>query len=685
MLKRIFACFTILSYLVVGTMVVRFAMPEYVSLSFTSSYLNILTDAPIKSSAPVELVAPELVFSKIEIPVEKILVKMAPKMAFRPTPKIEIKTANNELPFHEPVVLKKVEMTHELPVTLLASYKEFSFEEKLMASSEVLADEVTTSLAANEVTKEPEFFDYPSNNQKSDKKEVAAQTETSAVVENENVADLLDDKKVDVAEVEVSEPKFFDYPEKKASPVSPVAAAVTPVAPQAPAAAIPSVLAFDYSQAKNDISQKVVPEVVQATSHQKSSPSNTTTKPLKDIQEEEIGQTAPNAFMAPTDYPVSLSIKALGSNLSKLEEVQGFEVRFQDDLSEMMEDYGSGEVRFETKMNQPKMTRAVTILKRGYSPTSTEIILEEGTGSVSIPLIEEETLNDLILPFERKGAVGAILVELDDETEVAKLDVPFGDVVKLNGDFKKTENEDFRYQLFVGVQAGNAMVSYHRGNGEIISKILHVHENELTYDANFYEDVINEKIRLYEEDLLAKESSPLIISGEQVKIFATNVVAKKINNHTYKMNFGSSHLGGRRYLELGHQSEPVFVGVRDNNNVTVPSENFMRFILSNVEGSKLGNRCLVQVNLTKKAQKIDVASESVGQSLMTSTQMLDSDGKFYDSFSNKTRKIIIIGEGQGGSEVSPDAKVNIKIQYEDGSVQFLNSYCSPNTYLVEQL
>ena len=685
MLKRIFACFTILSYLVVGTMVVRFAMPEYVSLSFSSSYLNILTDAPMKLSAPVELVAPELVFSKIEIPVEKILAKSATKMVFRPTPKVEIKTANNELPFHEPVVLKKLEMTHELPATLLASYKEFSFEEKLMASSEVLADEVTTSLAANAVTKEPEFFDYPSNNQKSDKKEIAAQAETSAVVENENVADLMDDKKVDVAEVEVSEPEFFDYPEKKASPVSPVAAAVTPVAPQAPAAAIPNVLAFDYSQAKSDISQKVVPEVVQATSHQKSSPSNTTTKPLKDIQEEEIGQTAPNAFMAPTDYPVSLSIKALGSNLSKLEEVQGFEVRFQDDLSEMMEDYGSGEVRFETKMNQPKMTRAVTILKRGYSPTSTEIILEEGTGSVSIPLIEEETLNDLILPFERKGAVGAILVELDDETEVAKLDVPFGDVVKLNGDFKKTENEDFRYQLFVGVQAGNAMVSYHRGNGEIISKILHVHENELTYDANFYEDVINEKIRLYEEDLLAKESSPLIISGEQVKIFATNVVAKKINNHTYKMNFGSSHLGGRRYLELGHQSEPVFVGVRDNNNVTVPSENFMRFILSNVEGSKLGNRCLVQVNLTKKAQKIDVASESVGQSLMTSTQMLDSDGKFYDSFSNKTRKIIIIGEGQGGSEVSPDAKVNIKIQYEDGSVQFLNSYCSPNTYLVEQL
>ena len=151
------------------------------------------------------------------------------------------------------------------------------------------------------------------------------------------------------------------------------------------------------------------------------------------------------------------------------------------------------------------------------------------------------------------------------------------------------------------------------------------------------------------------------------------------------MAFGSSDLGGRRYLELNHQSEPVFVGIRDNNNVTVPSENFMRFILSKVEGSKLGNRCLVQVNLTKKAQKVDVASESIGMSLMTSTQMLDSDGKFYDSLSDKTRKVIIIGEGQGAAEISPDAKVNIKIQYQDGSVQFLNSYCSPNTYLVEQL
>lgn len=70
---------------------------------------------------------------------------------------------------------------------------------------------------------------------------------------------------------------------------------------------------------------------------------------------------------------------------------------------------------------------------------------------------------------------------------------------------------------------------------------------------------------------------------------------------------------------------------------------------------------------------------------MTYTQVLDNDGKFYDNLSDKTQKIIVVGESEGPEQISPDAKINIKIQYQDGSVQFLNSYCSPNTYLVEQL
>ncbi len=730
MLTRTFAYFTLVCYLIVGTLAVRVFLSESVSFSVSTSYLNLVTDAPLETSSPEVLLAPEIKFAAIKIPVQAEVskkIKIAKTMVKEAKLESTKVLAANELPFHEPVTLQKIEMKQELPTNMVALYKDFSFQETILANTKVVADEVSTSMAASSVSEvsEPEFFEYPVEavTEKRAEPVVAKQTIdnkidyklesdiTPSEVEVQDVSDLMEvEGPAAVAESAPVEPEFFDYPET--SPARPAinTNVLTQISIDKDVKKTPEVvstsssgIAFDYSQANQDIRNQTVPTITAMTTHKpgkggkprKASKNGKLNKTKRSISALDQGdknhfaaeveeEDAPTAFV-PTTYPVSIAILALGTDLQKLEKLQGYEVRFQDDLSEMLEDYGSGEVNFEANLSQPKMTRTVTLLKRGYIPVTTEIILEEGHGSVSIPLVEEHTLNDLVSPFERKGPVGSLLVELDDETDVAKLDVSFGEVVKLNGDLKKTENEDFRYLLFVGVQAGNAMVSYHRGNGEIVSKIVHIHENEMTFDANFYEDVVNEKVRLYEEELLAKESSPLIISGEQVKIFATNLSGKKINNHTYKMPFNTSHLGGRRYLELNHQSEPVFVGIRDNTNITVPSENFMRFILSKVEGEKLGNRCLVQVNLSKKAEKFEVASESISQSLMTSSQLLDSDGKFYDSLSDKTQKIIIIGEGQGAADISPDAKINIKIQYQDGSVQFLNSYCSPNTYLVEQL
>lgn len=729
MLTRIFAYFTLVTYLVVGTVAVRFCMPENVTVSFTTSYLNLVSDAPLKLAAIEPVVAPEIHFAEIKIPVEKIAPKIVVKAAPVVTPTMIVKApemmmkvlAANELPFYEPIQLMKVYLKQDLRSDLLASYKDFSFSEIAIADTQTVTDEVSTNLAKSENV-EPEFFEYPveevkktepTKTEKITNNEVAVE---SSEIETQDISDLVEANEASVektaANDSVKEPEFFDYAAADVTTQS-SAPAVTQVETKAPVVAQTQAVTgpvagvtFDYAKANAAIANQTMPTVSKVNSQKPNRTINASTinkpvTPVAPVMPEEQNDEGGQGFVpkedkvvepvakkapAPESFPVSLSILAVGSNLKTTENLQGFEVRFQDDLSETLEDFGAGEVRLETTMAQPKMTRSVAILKRGYVPTSTEIILEEGNGSVSIPLIEDETFNDIQKSFEtRKGSIGALLVELDDESELAKLDIPFGDVIKLNSKFQRTENDDFRYQLFVGVQAGNGLISYHRANGEIVSKIVHIHENEITFDANFYEDVVNEKVRLYEEDLLGRENSPLIISGDQVKVFAGNSTAKKVNNHTYKMNFGASHLGGRRYIELNHQSEPVFVGIRDNNNVTVPSENFMRFILSKVEGAKLGNRCLVQVNLTKKAEKFEVASESVGSSLMTYTQVLDADGKFYDTLSEKTQKIIVIGESQASEEVSPDAKVNIKIQYLDGSTQFLNSYCSPNTYLVEQL
>lgn len=716
MLTRMLAYLTLVTYLVVGTVAVRFCLPGSASISFTTSYLNLVSDAPIKVVAAEPMAAPEIKFAKIRIPREPKVVKALKQVVVAQNVHTEIIESEmvqkvstpNELPFHEPVVLQKVVTNSELPTNLVASYKDFSFTETAMA--EVKQDVVSTKLAASENV-EPEFFEYPEatviqpvepkqtvDNMPAEK---TAAVEATPEAEVEEVATLLEQENSEVAEPVVAEaapqePEFFDYQAALTTQNEKVSAApeakVIQPAPQIVLPADPNLVTFDYPKASQAIAAQTIPTVSVVGSHKRKpsimpEPNQTEEEESNTVGSNKLKASPVNPQIVHHSYPVSLSIVAMSSDLNKNEPLQDFELRFQDDVSETLEDFGSGEVVIETILSQPKMTRSMTVHHRGHVPTSTDIILQSESvpGSVSIPLIQQDAFNEVQEPFESKGSVGALLIELEDDTKIAKLDVPFGDVIKLDGDFKKTEQDDFRYQLFVGVQSGNAMVSYHRENGEVVSKILHIHENEVTYDANFYEDVVNEKVRLYEDNLLAKESSPLIVSGEQVKIFAVQGSAKKINNHTYKMNFGASHLGGRRYLELNHQSEPVFVGFRENNNINVPSESFMRFILSKVEGAKLGNRCLVQVNLSKKAEKFDVGSESVANSLMTYTQILDEDGKFYDSLSEKTQKIIVVGESQASGEMSPDAKINIKIQYLDGSTQFLNSYCSPNTYLVEQL
>ena len=443
-------------------------------------------------------------------------------------------------------------------------------------------------------------------------------------------------------------------------------------------------VAFDYSKVQGGIANNTVPTVSAVTTQ----PAPTTPRPEVTPQVANPAQdqkpSGRNALVGTQTYPIEMSIQATSTDLKSSRSENALELRFMDDQNEMLQDSGDGNIIIRETLSQPTTTRSVNLVKMGFVHTHTDLILEDDT-SISLPLLDLDTYNEYMQPFEGDGPIGAVLVELEDSTELAQLDVPFGKVVMLDGDLRLTEKDDFRYQLFLGVKAGNALLTYKGFDRNSVSKIIHVHEDSMTYESNIFEKVSNEKVVLLEEDLLSREKAPLIISEDQVKIFATNKTSKKINDHTYQMDFSNSLAATRRYLELSHQDEPVFVGIRQMNKVLVPSESFMRHILSNLDNSKLANRCVVQVNLRKKVSKVDVDSESIESSVETYAQMLDTDGKFYDSASDKTRKIIVVGENQGSEKISQDAKINIKITYQDESVEFLGSYCSPNTYLVEQL
>jgi hypothetical protein len=689
-----FAYFTLISYLVVGGICVRTFMPEMKSVEFTSEYYSLLSPSQMNTVEVAPVAIPEMQFENIKFPVEKkVVVK-----AVVATKKTEVKlvqkpailkfhaVAVNELPFAEPVVLPTINWKNELESNLASIYIEF--QPQMIAEVKEVNDEVSTTLAAAvNPDAEPEFFEYETKVEDPKKEEAPA----SVVAEKTN-EEITEDPSTSPQVVNnVDNNEIVNNPTEEVS--------------------VDELVAFDYSKANQDVKEQTLPTVSKMTTQvlpaymrpqlpapAKSAPANVPsqssaprpTKPVTSQNEDVI--TAPvdsksNGFVPTTSYSNRMTIQLTGTDLKTSQPEVGFEIRYQDDLSEAVQDYNSGEITVENELANAKMNRTVTLLKHGFAPTNTDLILEDNGGELSIPAIDEATFNELLAPYESRGPIGAVLVELDVDNKVegATLDVPYSQVLKLDDELKVTEGDSFSYQIFIGVRAGNALLGYKGNNGEVTSKIIHIHERELTFESNFFEEVTNEKVVLLEEDLLGKEKTPLIISSEEVRQFATDKTAIKINNHTYRTSFNRTLLGARKYLELGHQSEPVFVGYKEATKLDIPSENFMRYILSKFEGSKLGNRCLVQVNLTKKALKVDLAAESVGSSLMTYTQILDADGKFYDSIDSKSRKIIVVGENQSSDDQVQDGKINFKITYQDGTFQYFGSYCSPNTYLVEQL
>lgn len=547
---------------------------------------------------------------------------------------------------------------------------------EMVASNEFVRDEVKTNMAAASKDAEPEFFEYPTEPSTASTKDV----ELSTFPESINGPEAVDNSNEEVA---IDDLLAFDYSKAGQDTKGQSSSSVGKLTTQALGASANS----SNSMAP---SQNMIWEIQKRASGSKA---NTTNKVASNtaksvdvnnlMEEKAVDNLANN--VKKDDYSSTVTIQISGTDLLKSKEEVGFEVRFQDDLTETLQDHNTGFATTENKLNGRSMTRAVTILKHGYAPTNTELIITNDNTTVTLPILREDKFNELLAPFKARGELGSVLVELDETVKGASLDAPFSQVLNLDENMVVTEKEDFSYQLFVGVKAGNAVLSYKDKKDKVLSKVIHIHERELTFDSYYIEAVKNEKVALVEEDLLSNEITPLIISSDEVKEFTTGKTTNKVDNHTYVTDFGKTLLGGRKYLEIAHLQEPVFMGYKEKETLVVPTEAFMRHIVSKFEGSSLGNRCVVQLNLSKPAAKVDLAAQSLDTSIMTYTQFLDTDGKFYDTVGPKTKKVIVVGENQGASSNGQDGKINVKVSYEDGTVEFLGSYCSPNTYLVEQL
>lgn len=374
-------------------------------------------------------------------------------------------------------------------------------------------------------------------------------------------------------------------------------------------------------------------------------------------------------------------LKAYSLGLSKVDFIHNFEMRFQDDVNEALRDFGTSEIEFKGKISGDYHNRRIILLAGNHYPTAMDLIIEPENLNIEIPMFTKEKFESILEDGQLSGLGGHILVELDQKTEDAELDIQnkYEAKMYLNRDLKVIDraDSDYSYILFVGVKSSNVVLNFRSIKNEIYSKIVHVSDDEIYYEPNFTTVSKKKQITLFEETPLTSCKGMLSIAKTEINEWSRKLDKKKENLNTIRFAKHTQALGMRNYFVLSHLEEEVIIGNWNNNKIIVPSEAYINYAVSQFDHTGSENQCMVQLNFNKKIQEIAFNGTSNERSMRLQVRVLDHDGKFYDDFSDQSKQAFLMGEEEG--------LVNIKIIYTDGSHQYLQSYCSAKKYIVEQL
>lgn len=397
---------------------------------------------------------------------------------------------------------------------------------------------------------------------------------------------------------------------------------------------------------------------------------------VKDEAEEEgqgfVGGEAVRVVIAP--------VVAGGSKSMPLKD---FVVFVQDDPAADWRANKQGEVVWQETVTGASV-RSIQVIDRSevHVPTHADITMVDER--YEIPMLSVQKLQSYPAP-KSKLPIGYVLVRMDEESTDAVVDGQANHKLTLDAQLREVAPRDAVFLLFTGVEAGNRGLSIRQADGRTIHRLVHVTQGELTYEMNLYLPEESVTLELQEEDLLAKEKRPLVISGDQVTAFFTNEKAQKASTDKYRFRASPRLLGARQYYSLNHQGEDLFLGVDGAARADVPSESLMREVIRRFKLGGNSRACVVQVNLDRPARHFQVNAQSFNHEHTSYGLVLDADGQFYESMGETSRRLFLMSENVSGEELSDNAKLNVRIEYVDGSFRSFSTFCSPNSYLVEQL
>lgn len=397
-------------------------------------------------------------------------------------------------------------------------------------------------------------------------------------------------------------------------------------------------------------------------------------------KENEI-ESAISAFTNPAkaeEQNTQFTIKAKEINLNthRISVASAFEFVPDYERGDRADDQASGEINFGYSLNGKMNTQTGVIQARDVITTRVELNLGLVNG-IEIPLINEEGMQQFLINQGLAAEGNLILLSLDSSVVDTEIDSKFDQRFYFDRTFKLlTNNTDASYVMYAGVKNGNIMIRYLLDNKESAQKIVYVGEGEMYFERASFIKSNRETYTLTTRNLLGQKNKELIIDGNAISFFNTNHAAKKKALNAYEIKVPTMASGMRKYLEFKHLKNNIFVGTSGQKEIEIPSNEFIAKVLEMNEVDALKERCVVQLNLSKDIREMKVSGKNKSGEMYIETNFLDKDGNFSKD-SEMSEKAFIVGDMEG--------QFGVRFEYTDGSSEFLKTFCSEGTYLVEQL
>lgn len=388
-----------------------------------------------------------------------------------------------------------------------------------------------------------------------------------------------------------------------------------------------------------------------------------------------------NAFSAPAKTELQntqffIRAREINLNTHKSHQAHSFEFVPDYDRAERNDDQSSGEINLGYSLAGSMNTQTGIVQSKGMIPTRVELNLGSAKG-IEIPLINEEGIQKFLQKQGLSVKGNLLLIAVDPSIIESEIDSTYSHRFFFDKNFKMLEgNAGASYVLYAGVKSGNVMLRYLLNNKESAQKIVYVGDGEMYFEDPDFSDSNRETFTFTTRNLLGQKKKELIIDGSLINYFNTSTNAKKKALNAYEMKVPVLVSGMRKYFEFKHLNDSVFVGSSEETEMEIPGNDFIAKVLDMNQVSSLKERCVVQLNLSKDIREIKANGKNKSGEMFVETSFIDNDGNFSRD-SELSEKAFVVGDMEG--------LFSVRVDYTDGSTEFLKTFCSEGTYLVEQL